>query len=220
MTTLTVPRATRGTLPVALALSGVAGALLFLVGQALLPNLPMSIAKAFPLMVEHRDRLMAARLCTAAGAFLLAPAAVGFARLVPKGAPGAQLLRLGAGCFGVATFSNALSQTVAGYTTFTVTAPDFDPAAGRLVVDRIDDGLVALPLGFWSIPVFAIGCLLMAVALFRSRQVPTWLPVLLAVGTVLAGAFAGRGAIVALTQAPATIALVAMALRVPNPDES
>jgi hypothetical protein len=220
MTTLTVPRSTRAALPTALALSGIAGAVLFLVGQALLPNLPMTIAKAFPLMVEHRDRLMAARLCTAAGAFLLAPAAIGFARLVPRGARGARLLRLGAGLFGVATFSNALSQTVAGYTTFTVTAPGFDAAAGRLAVDRIDEGLVALPLGFWSIPVFAIGCLLMAVALFRSRRVPTWLPVLLVVGTVLAGAFAGRGATVALTQAPATVALIAMAIRIQKLDKS
>ncbi|MDI6912453.1 hypothetical protein [Nocardioides sp.] len=219
MTTLTAPRTSRATLPSAIALSGIAGAVLFLVGQALLPNLPMTLAKAFPLMVEHRDRLMAARLFTAAGAFLLAPAAVGFARLVPKGARGSQLLRLGAGLFGVATFCNALSQAVAGYATFTVTAPGFDTDAGQIVVDRIESGLVALPLGFWSIPAFAIGCLLMSVALFRSGRVPTWLPVLLAVGTVLAGAFAGLGPIVALTQAPVTVALVAMSLRVANLDE-
>ncbi|MDQ4052523.1 MAG: hypothetical protein M3237_07460 [Actinomycetota bacterium] len=220
MTTLTVPRATRAALPSALALSGLAGAVLFLVGQALLPNLPMSIGKAFPLMVEHRDQLMAARLFTAAGAFLLAPAAVGFARLVPRGARGSRLLRLGAGLFGIATFSNALSQAVSGYATFTVTAPGFDTDAGRLVVNRIETGLVAVPLGFWSIPAFAIGMLLMAAALFRSRRVPTWLPVLLAVGTVLAGALAGRGATVALTQAPATVALIVMALRIPDLDES
>jgi len=52
----------------------------------------------------------------------------------------------------------------------------------------------------------------MAVALWRSGSVPTWLPVLLAVGTVLAGALAGRGPIVALTQAPVTVALVVMAV--------
>lgn len=220
MTTMTIPRTTRATLPSALAAAGVAGATLFLVGQALLPNLPMTLTEAFPLMVEHRDRLMAARLFTAAGAFLLAPAAVGFARLVPAGARGSRLLRLGAGLFGVATFANALSQTVAGYSTYTVTAPGFDTGAGQAVVDRIGSGLVALPLGFWSIPVFAIGCLMMAAALFRSGRVPTWLPVLLAVGTVLAGVFAGRGPVVALTQAPATVALIAMALRVGRLDEN
>lgn len=220
MTTLTIPRTSRATLPSMLALSGIAGAVLFLVGQALLPNLPMTLTEAFPLMVEHRDRLMAARLFTAAGAFLLAPAAIGFARLVPKGARGSQLMRLGAGFFGVATFANALSQTVAGYSTFTVTAPGFDTDAGQTVVDRIGSGLVALPLGFWSIPVFALGCLMMAVALFRSGRVPTWLPVLLAVGTVLAGVFAGRGPVVALTQAPATVALIAMALRVRDVEEN
>ncbi len=220
MTTLTIPRTTPATLPSPLAVSGIAGAVLFLAGQALLPNLPMTITEAFPLMVEHRDRLMAARLLTAAGAFLLVPAAIGFARLAPKGARGSRLLRFGAGVFGVATFANALSQAVAGYSTFTVTAPGFDTAAGQAVVDRIGSGLVALPLGFWSIPAFAIGCLMMAAALFRSGRVPTWLPVLLAVGTVLAGVFAGRGPVVALTQAPATVALVAMAVLVGRIDEN
>jgi hypothetical protein len=194
-----------------LTIAAVIGPVLFLVGQALLPNLPMALDDAFPLMLEHREQLMAARLFTAAGAFLLVFAAVLYTRLLPSGR-GAKLMSIGAGLFGIATFSNALSQAVAGYATWTVTVPGFDQPSARYVIEHVESGLVALPLGFWSIPAFALGCILMAVAMWRSGSVPAWLPVLLAVGTVLAGALAGRGAIVALTQAPATVALIVMAV--------
>jgi hypothetical protein len=219
MTTYDLPRTTRRTMTLRpLAVAAVTGPVLFLVGQALLPNLPMALDDAFPLMLDHRDQLMAARLFTAAGAFLLIFAAVLYARLVPSGR-GARLMTIGAALFGVATFSNALSQAVAGYATWTVTVPGFDQPSARYVIEHVESGLVALPLGFWSIPAFALGCLLMAVAMFRSGTVPTWLPVLLAVGTVLAGVLAGRGPIVALTQAPATVALVVMAVLTHRADD-
>lgn len=207
---LAVPhtRAVPSTRP--LTLAAVAGPVLFLVGQALLPRLPMTMDQAFPLMVQHRDQLMAARLFTAAGAFLLAVAAVHYIGLAPSGR-GARLLRVGAVVFGVASFCNALSQAVAGYATWTVTAQGDDDAA-RYVIEHVESGLVALPLGFWSIPAFALGAVLMAVALWRSHSVPVWLPVLLVVGTALAAALAGQGFIVALTQAPVTVAWIAMAV--------
>jgi hypothetical protein len=195
----------------ALTAAAVAGPVTFLIGQALLPNLPMALDDAFPLMLEHREQLMAARLFTAAGAFLLAFAAVHYALVVASGR-GARLLAVGAGLFGVASFCNGLSQAVAGYATWTVTADGFDEASARYVIEHIESGAVALPLGFWSIPAFALGALLMAVALWRSGSVPAWLPVLLALGTVLAGALAGRGPVVALTQAPITAALIVMAV--------
>lgn len=214
MTTFAVPRTTpRNPIGVRspLTLAAVLGPLLFLAGQALLPALPDRLAGALPLMFEHRDQLMAARLLTAAGAFLLAFAAVRYVALVPEGR-GARIMRVGAVAFGVASFCNALSQAVSGYATWTVTAPGFDRDAAGYVVEHIESGLVAIPLGFWSIPVFALGSLLMAAGMWRSHAVPAWLPTLLAIGTVLAGAFAGRGPVVALTQAPFTAALVAMAV--------
>jgi hypothetical protein len=213
MTTYDLPLPTRRPMALArpLTVAGVAGPVLFLVGQALLPALPMTMDDAYPLMLENREQLMAARLFTAAGAFLLAAAAIHYARLVSAGR-GARLLSIGAGLFGVASFCNALSQAVAGYATWTVTTAGFDDTSARYVIEHIESGLVALPLGFWSIPVFALGAVLMAVALWRSGAGPTWLPVLLAVGTVLAGALAGRGYVVALTQAPVTVALVAIAV--------
>lgn len=216
MTTLAVRPSRTMAVPAPLLIAAVAGPVLFLIGQSLLPVISIDIDKAFQQMLTHRDQLIAARLFTSAGAFLLVPAAVGFAHVLPRGSTGAGLLRVGAWVFGIATFCNALSQAVAGYATHTVTAAGFDPASGRTVVEQIESGMIALPLGFWSIPAFALGSILIAVALWRSGQIPRWLPVLLIVGTVLAAALAGRGASVALTQAPFTVALVALALRIPN----
>ena len=197
-----------------LAACAVAGAVLFWIGQALFPVLPNDLEKAYPLMVEHRSVLMASRLLTAAGAFLLVPAAVGFSRLVPRAHRGGRLMFAATTIFGIATASNALSQAVSGYATWTVTAPGFDADSARTVIATIESGLVALPLGFWSIPAFALGAILMAVALWRSRLFPVWLPLLLGVGTVSAAAFAGQGLIVGLTQLPVTVALVLMGMRV------
>jgi hypothetical protein len=205
-------------LAVSLTAAAVVGPVLFLLGQALLPKLPEVMDRAYPLMVEHRDQLMAARLFTAAGAFLLAIAAVRYSRLVFTGR-GVGLMGVGATLFGIGSFCNALSQAVAGYATWTVTSDGFDESSARYVIEHIESGAVALPLGFWSIPAFALGALLMAAALWRSGSAPTWLPVLLAVGTVLAAALAGQGPVVALTQAPVTAALVVMAVLAHHRDE-
>lgn len=193
--------------------AAIGGAVLFLVGQALLPAMPTDIGPAFAEMVEHRDQLLASRLLSAAGAFLLVAGVVVFGRALAPGTRGAGLLRGAAAVFGVATFSNALSQAVAGYATYAVTEPGLDEESARHVVEHLGTGLVGIPIGFWSIPVFALACIAMAVALLRSRTVPVWLPVVLIIGTVLAGALAGRGPSVALTQLPVTVALIALALR-------
>lgn len=212
MTTYAVHPARTISLPRPLLVAAIAGPVLFLIGQALLPVTATDMGHAFPQMLAHRDQLIAARLFTAAGAFLLVPAAVWYARALPTGSRGARLLQVGAWVFGIATFCNALSQAVAGYATYTVTAPGFDPASAKTVIEQIETGLVSLPLQFWSIPAFALGSLLIAAALWRSDRIPMWLPVLLIVGTLLAAALAGRGLLVALTQAPFTAALVALAM--------
>lgn len=200
--------------PVHLGAAAIAGALLFLAGQALLPSLPNDIDTAFAGMVEHRDRLMAARLLTSAGAFLLVPAAVGIALSFRDGGRGARLVVLATTLIGIATFSNALSQAVEAYATWGATAPGFDRESGSTLVEHLGTGLVGIPVGFWSIPVFALGWLLLAVGLLRSGRVATWIPVVLVVGDVMAGAFAGQGYVVALTQAPITIALIALGVLV------
>lgn len=191
----------------------IAAPLLFLAGQALLPVMPETLHGAYTVMLAHTNQSVIAQLLTAAGAFLLAPAAIVYCRNVPEGR-GRRLLVGGAVAFGVATFFNALSQVVEAYTTQITTAPGIDRAVGEQVMGELDGGsLITLPLGFWSIPVFALAAIVMALGLLRSRRVPVWLPVLLIVGTVLAGALAGLGPIVALTQLPVTVALLVLGLR-------
>ena len=217
-TTLTRTRWSADTWPRAAALAATIGALAFLAGQALLPELPNDLAPAFAGMVEHRDQLLAARLLTAAGCFLLVPAAVGYAGLVRRRDVGGTTLRVGATLLGIGAFSNAVSQVVQGYATHAATGATIDRTAGRAMVDHIASGAAAIPIGFWSIPAFALGCILVSVGLLRSRRVATWVPVVLIIGTVMAGAFAGQGPIVALTQAPATIALIVLAWFVAHTD--
>ncbi len=199
--------------PVHLGTATIVGALLFLAGQALLPSLPDDIGDAYAGMIEHRDRLMAARLLSSAGAFLLVPAAVGIALLF-RGVRGSRLVLVATILIGVSTFSNAVSQAVQAYGTWGATAPGFDRESGQTLVENLGTGLVGIPVGFWSIPVFALGWLLLAVGLWRSGRVATWIPVVLVVGDVMAGAFAGQGYVVALTQAPITVVLIALGVQV------
>lgn len=206
--TITTAQNTRTTRP--LLYAAILGPILFLIGQALLPSLPNDLAKAFPLFIEHRDQLMAARLLTAAGAFLLAPAALVYASAA--GRPATKTVLVGSTMFAIGTFFNALSQAVAGYATYAATDSSVDQDAGMAVFDQLGRGLVGLPIGFWSIPMFAIGAIVMAIGLLRTRRTPIWMPVLLIIGPVLAGATAGLGPIVALTQLPVTVALIALSL--------
>jgi len=193
------------------AVATIAGVLFFLLGQALLPSLPNDIDAAFGGMVEHRDRLMAARLFSSAGAFLLVPAAVGIGCLFRPAARGSRTVLVGALLFGVATFSNAVSQAVEGYAGWGATASDIDPTSGKSILEGLGTGLIGFPIGFWSIPVFALGGLILAVGILRAQWVPAWIPVVLFVGLLLGAAFGGRGYIVALTQAPFTVAMIALA---------
>lgn len=203
-----------------LGVSAVLAPLLFLAGQALLPALPEQAHRAFLAMLAHRDQLLAARLLTAAGAFLLVPAAVLYAHALPRGGRGRNVLVVGAAAFGIATFFNAVSQAVEGWTTYAVTAPGAHRGTGEAVVNSLGTGLVGAPIGFWSIPVFALGAVVMAVGLLMSRRISAWLPALLIIGTVLAAGLAGRGTIVGLTQLPFTVALILLGqqARLPEPE--
>ena len=199
------------TWPRVVLVSTIVGALLFLAGQAALPVLPDTIEQAFPDMVAKRDQLMAARLLTGAGCFLLVITAIGFGTLLAR-RTSSRTVRVGAVFVAVGMFFNAVAQAVSGYATYAATASGVPTGAGREIVAKVGTGAVGFPLSFASVPLFALGFLVLAVGLAISRSVPLWLPALLLVGTVMAGMLAGRGPIVALTQAPVTVALIVLAV--------
>lgn len=184
--------------------------LLFVTGQALLPVLGTDVPTAFALMIEHRDQLMLSRLLTIAGAFLLLPTLALIAR------HGARTTRVGAGIAAVGTFFNAFSQAVQGYAAWGASAPGLDHGATMQTLLHLEGGLVGLPVSYWSIPVFGVGLVVMAVGLLVARSVPRWLPALLILGVVAALLTAGLGPVVALTQAPLAVALVGLAVRRPR----
>ncbi|REF30042.1 hypothetical protein [Calidifontibacter indicus] len=194
-----------------------AGTLLFLAGQAALPVLPNSIEDAFPGMVAHRDQLMASRLLTSIGCFLLVLTGVALATMLARRVGRSRTVRVGGALVAVGMFFNAVAQAVQGYATYVATGAGVDAESGQVVVQDIVAGPVGFPLSFASVPLFAIGFVVVAIGLYVSRAVPVWLPTLLLVGTVMAGALAGRGPVVALTQAPVTIALIALAALMTRP---
>ncbi|PZU39348.1 MAG: hypothetical protein DI573_07325 [Microbacterium sp.] len=187
--------------------AGIAAPILFVAGQALLPNLGRDPDEAFPLMLQYRDQLIVSRLLTTAGAYLLLPTLWLIARL------GGKTTWVGAAIAAVGTFFNAVSQGVNGYAAWAVTAPGLDHTESMQSLLHLDQGAVALPVSYWSIPVFALGLVVLAIGLLIAKTSPRWMPSLLIVGVVAAFLTAGLGPIVALTQAPLAAALIALVLR-------
>jgi hypothetical protein len=181
-------------------IAAIAAPILFVAGQALLPNLGRDVDTAFALMLEHRDQLIVSRLLTVAGAFLLI-ASLSYIKEL-KGA------RVGAIIAMVGTFFNAFSNGVNGYAAWGATAPGLDHVASMQTLLHLEDGLVGLPVSYWSIPVFGIGLVVMAVGLLITQSVPWWMPALLLLGVVTSFLTAGLGPIVALAQAPLAAAII------------
>lgn len=186
---------------------------LFIAGQAVLPELPDNFAGAFEGMVEHRDALLASRLLTAAGAFLFVPAIVGIWSLVPSRARGWWLCLVGGIVFAVGTWCNGLSEAVLGYATHAATSGD--PEAGRSVVLALDElGPIALPISYFVVIVFGVGVLMLAIGLLIARTMPIWQPLLLIIGALLSFSFAGIGMLSLLTNLPMVAAFWGMGVLV------
>jgi hypothetical protein len=102
---------------------------------------------------------------------------------------GRTLATVGAVLMAIGHAFNALSQATHGYLMFWASAPGVDPTAGLAVLEQTQEsgGLVTLPVSFFSVPLFAVGTLLFAAALWWANTVPRWVPVL----TVLAGVVGG-----------------------------
>lgn len=197
-----------------LGVGAVAAPVLFLVGQALLPELPDDVAQAFDAIAAQRGRVLASGLLTSVGAFLFVAAVPVLAALVAPGRRGAGVLRIGLALFGIGAFFDAVGEAVQTYAIDAATHPGVSRDAGLTVVQHLGTGVAGWLIGFWSIPVLAVGLVVAAVGLLRASWRPIWLPILLIVGVVLAMAFAGQGMIVALAQLPLTVALVGLALPV------
>ena len=187
--------------------AAIAAPVLFVAGQALFPALGDDPDAAFALMIEHRDRLIVSRLLTAAGAYLLLATLWLVSRL------GGTVTRTGAVIAGVGTFFNAVSQGAQGYAAWAASAPGLDHSETMPVLLHVEEGLAGLPVGYWSIPVFALGLVVLAIGLLTARSAPWWMPVLLLVGVLGAFLTAGWGPIVALTEAPLALSLIAASTR-------
>lgn len=187
--------------------AGIAAPILFVAGQALLPNLGREVDSAFALMLQHRDQLIVSRLLTTAGAYLLLATLWLIARL------GGKVTRIGAAIAALGTFFNAFSQAVQGYAAWGATAPGLEHAASMQTLLHLEDGLVGLPVSYWSIPVFGIGLVVLGVGLLVAKASRWWMPSLLLVGVVLAFFTAGLGSVVAFTQAPLAVALISLVLQ-------
>ncbi|MFE1644451.1 hypothetical protein ACFM35_02600 [Microbacterium sp. P01] len=187
--------------------AGLAAPVLFVAGQALLPNLGREVGPAFAMMLEYRDQLIVSRLLTTAGAYLLLATLWLVARL------GGKVTRVGAVIAAVGTYFNAFSQGVQGYAAWGATAPGLPHEQSMLTLLHLEDGLAGIFVSYWSIPFFGIGLVVLSIGLLVARTTPVWMPVLLLVGVVAAFLTAGLGPVVALTQAPLAIALIALTLR-------
>jgi hypothetical protein len=179
-----------------------AGPVLFDIGYALHPSLPDDSAGALAEVVDVRDQVAVSKVMVAVGGLLIIGLVLTLRRyLVPD--RGRILATVGVVLMAIGHAFNALSQATYGYLMFWVSAPDVDPAAGLAVLEQTQtgEGLVTLPVSFWSVPVFAVGTLLFAAALWWANTLPRWVPV----GIVLAGIIGG-----AVATGPVMLAVLAL----------
>jgi hypothetical protein len=191
-----------------------AGPVLLFVGYALHPDMSEDAGLALAEVAAGRGLYLGAKLMVAFGSLLMV-ALVWAIRDRSGVGRGRALLTIGATLTAIGMAANALSQAVWGYLLWFLTAPTIDPAAGAEIAGVVQttavESLAALPISFLSVPLFAIGLLLLAAGLWRSRTVPRWVPVTIVVIDVLAGAF-GVGLPMLAVGAAATAAF-AVALR-------
>lgn len=195
-----------------------AGPVLFDLGYALHPSLPMEVDDALAAVAEVRTRYAAAKVMVAAGGLITIALVLAYRSLLVP-ARGRLVATVGAVLVAVGMAANSLSQATHGYLLYWASSPDVDRAAGADVVAAAVSSteLVTLPVSFWSVPLFAVGLLLIAVALWRAGTVPRWVPIGIVVAGVAAGAI-GTGpwmlAVLALDVAVAATALAHAARRV------
>jgi hypothetical protein len=175
-------------------------------GYAFHPDLPMDAAAAVGEVVAVRDTFLGSKLAVAVGSLLMIPLVLAVRRRLVPGR-GSGLATVAAVLVTVGMASNALSQATHGYLLWFASAPTVDQAAGAAVVEAsvTSQSLATLPVSFLSVPVFAVGLLLLAASLWRAGSVPRWVPVAIVLVDVAAGAI-GVGLLMLVVGAVATAA--------------
>lgn len=171
--------------------------MLFLLGPALLflgyafhPDLPADTSAALNDLADGRGMYIATKLAVALGSLLFVPLVLAVRHRAFPGR-GRGLASVAAVLCTIGFTSNALSQTLWGYLLWFATDGDVDRGAGVDVVDAAQHApiLPTLPVSFASVPLFALGLLLLAVALWRAGTVPRWVPALLVLVDLVAPVF-------------------------------
>lgn len=186
------------------------------VGYALHPTLPPDAAGALRDLADERTVYLAAKIMVTVGSLLFVPLILAVRRrAVPD--RGRALATVAAAMCIVGYASNALSQTLWGYLLWFASAPSVDLAAGAAVVEASEQASLpaTLLVSFFSVPLFALGSVLLTVALWRSGAVPRWVPVAIVVAGFGGAAFP-TGPVNLLTGAVTTVAF-AVALFPPGP---
>lgn len=156
----------------------------------------------------HHLRGTIGGLTIALGAFLLVPGLTALLRLVTG--RGARLATIAAALWGtgaIALGAGDVMQTLV----MSALVPGH-PDTARAVINVAQQGILGLP--FLFAPAFVLGGALFAIALLRSRAVPTWLGVLTLIGPLLVPASSAGGLLTAAVPLlPLGAALIILAQR-------
>lgn len=189
-----------------------AGPLLFDLGYALHPSLPMDVDDALAAVADVRTRFVAAKVLVAVGGLITIALVLTYRRLLVP-ARGRTLATVAAVMVAVGMAANSLSQATHGYLLYWASGPDVERAAGADVVAAAESSteLVTLPVSFWSVPLFAVGLLLTAVALWRAGTVPRWVPFGIVVAGLAGGAIGTGPLMLAVLVVDVAVAATALA---------
>jgi len=193
-------------------------AALLLIGEALTPKVldkaitnTTTASRMLPIAAKHLNQLYVSNALVIVGLGALAVSFAAVATLV-RGR-GATLATLAALIGGLGYFAGAIANVLVGFNLAAATATRTSQAvAARFLVTTFKSGVGNVFVLSYFIGSLA-GTLLLGIALWRSRSVPRWLPVLFVIGNVIA-MFASAGIVSVPLSLPFTLAMVILAVRI------
>lgn len=166
------------------------GPILFFGGYAIHPDLPNETVPALREVADMRGVYIASKVMVAFGSLLMIPLLLTVRHVaIPNRGRSLATVAVTLGSIGFAC--NALSQSLWGYLLYFASDPSVDTSAGAAVIEAGNnaDILPTLPVSFFSVPLFAVGLLLFAVALWRAATTPRWAAVVLVLADLAAPVF-------------------------------